>query len=108
MSYSKLARTSDPITSHEAAAGIGPKLTVRAKQFLEGLEKLGQATANEVAVSVAGGNIGLVGSIRRRASDLDEIGLIRVCGRRVCRITGKVVSLYELVPQKKKQLELFQ
>ncbi|AMV31282.1 hypothetical protein VN12_04135 [Pirellula sp. SH-Sr6A] len=107
MAYSKLARTSDPMTSHDAAAGIGLKLTARAQQFLAGLEKLGQATANEVAVSVAGGNIGLVGSIRRRASDLDELGLIRVCGRRVCSVTGKPVSCYEIVPQKKTQLELF-
>lgn len=90
-----LARTSDPETSKCAAVEAKAKLTQRCQQFLDGLRDLGQATANEVAVHVAGGNIGLVGSIRRRASDLHEKMIIRAVGRRPCKVTGKPVTVYE-------------
>jgi hypothetical protein len=92
---SQLARTSDPETSKCAAIETKSKLTQRCQQFLDGLRILGQATANEVAVFVAGNNIGLVGSIRRRASDLQAMGLIRVIDRRKCKVTGKAVTVYE-------------
>ena len=94
---SRLARASDPETSQCAAVQTATKLTHRCQQFLDGLRILGQATANEVAVFVAGGNIGLVGSIRRRASDLHKHNLTRVVTRRACKVTGKPVSVYEIV-----------
>ena len=92
---SQLARTSDPPTSQLSAIETTAKLTQRCQQFLGGLRILGQATANEVAVFVAGGNIGLVGSIRRRASDLQAKGIIEIVDRRECRVTGKRVHVYE-------------
>jgi hypothetical protein len=93
---SRLARVTDPETSQCAAVETTAKLTQRCQQFLDGLRLLGQATANEVAVFVAGQNIGLVGSIRRRASDLHDKQIIRVVGRRECKVTGKPVSVYEI------------
>lgn len=92
-----LVRSSDPVSSHDAASEVSTKLTVRCQQFLDGLRSLGQATANEVAVAVAGGNIGLVGSIRRRASDLQASGHIRIVDRRECKVTSKRVHVYEIV-----------
>lgn len=94
-----LVRSSDPVSSHDAASEVSTKLTVRCQQFLDGLRSLGQATANEVAVHVAGGNIGLVGSIRRRASDLHASGRIRIVDRRECRVTGKRVHVYEIAEE---------
>ena len=91
-----LSRQQDPETSVEAARDIEPKLTIRCQQFLKGLSQLGQATANEVGVHVAGSNVGLIGSIRRRASDLHADGLIRIVDRRECRVTGKRVHVYEV------------
>ena len=91
------SRVSDPETSRQAAREIDPKLTIRCQQFLSGLLQLGQATANEVGVHVAGSNVGLIGSIRRRASDLYADGLIRIVDRRECRVTGKRVHVYEVV-----------
>ena len=93
------ARATDPATSEQAAKEIGTKVTVRCTQFLHGLEKLGRATANEVANQVAPDNPGLFGSIRRRASDLDRLGVIRVVDRRRCNVTGKMVSVYEVARQ---------
>jgi hypothetical protein len=94
---SLLARTTDPETSKDSASETTPKLTQRCQQFLDGLTLLGQATANEVAVFVAGQNIGLVGSIRRRASDLHAAGLVRIVDRRHCKVTGKRVHVYEVI-----------
>ena len=91
---SRLARVADPETSQLSAIETTAKLTQRCQQFLDGLRLLGQATANEVAVFVAGQNIGLVGSIRRRASDLHAAGLVEIVDRRECRITGKRVHVY--------------
>lgn len=96
MAINELVRNSDPQSSHDAAVAITPKLTMRCKQFLDGLRQLKQATANEVGALVAQDNIGLVGSIRRRASDLHRDGLIRVVGRRNCKVTGKPVTVYEV------------
>lgn len=92
-----LSRQQDPETSRVAAKEIETKLTFRCQQFLSGLLQLGQATANEVGVHVAGSNVGLIGSIRRRASDLHAAGLIRIVDRRECRVTGKRVHVYEVV-----------
>jgi hypothetical protein len=94
---SRLARVNDPETSQLSAIETTAKLTQRCQQFLDGLRLLGQATANEVAVFVAGQNIGLVGSIRRRASDLQAKGVIRIVDRRECQVTGKRVHVYEIV-----------
>lgn len=93
---SRLARVSDPETSQFAAVQTATKLTQRCQQFLDGLRLLGQATANEVAVFVAGQNIGLVGSIRRRASDLHAAGLVEIVDRRECKVTGKRVHVYRV------------
>ncbi len=90
-------RASDPQTSFEAAEGIVKKLTARCSQFLVALDKLGDASANEVAFQVAPDNMGLFGSIRRRASDLHRMGFIQVVDRRACQITGKPVSIYRKV-----------
>lgn len=88
------ARVSDPATSKIAADEIKPKLTERCQQFLDGLQVLGTATANEVAKQVAPDDFGLFGSIRRRASDLHKAGVIEVIDRRACGVTGKFVSVY--------------
>lgn len=90
------ARATDPIPSEIAAQDVAPKLTLRCNQFLTALKKLGRATANEVAMQVAPDNPGLFGSIRRRASDLDKLGVIAVVDRRACGVTGKYVSVYEV------------
>jgi hypothetical protein len=91
------SRISDPETSQVAEQTLAPKLNQRCQQFLGAIRKLGRATANEVAQQVAPDNPGLFGSIRRRASDLHKIGVIRVSDRRRCTVTGQYVSEYEVV-----------
>jgi hypothetical protein len=88
------SRATDPQTSAIGANELKPKLTIRCNQFMVALEKLGTATANEVARQVAPDNMGLFGSIRRRASDLHAWGKIEIVDRRKCDVTGKMVSVY--------------
>ena len=95
----QLSRQSDPATSRKAAREIAPKANLRSKQFLDALKKLGQASANEVAMQVAPDNHGLFGSVRRRASDLYASGEIKIIGKRKCNVTGKEVNVYEVVQQ---------
>lgn len=92
----QLARQCDPSTSRKAASEIKAKLPNRFEQFLTGLRALGQATSNEVAEHVAPGNFGLFGSVRRRASDALARGMIRVVGKRPCKVTGKEANVYEV------------
>lgn len=90
------ARRSDPSTSKHASQDIKRVINERCQQFLTGLMQLGRATANEVALHVSGDNRGMHDSIRRRASDLVAMGLIRKVGVRPCAVTGKCVSEYEV------------
>lgn len=90
------SRSCDPATSTQAASEIEPRLTARAKQFLQGLNLIGgTGTAREVASSVADG-IALHDSIRRRATDLVRLGLIQEIEARVCRVSGKKATVYRL------------
>lgn len=89
------ARSTDPATSHQAAAEIGTVLTELQTQFLAGLRELGQATSNEVAAHVAQ-EFARRNTLRRRASDLVGIH-IRAVGTRKCHITGRAATVYELI-----------
>lgn len=88
------SRLCDPVTSIHAEIEVSPRLTIRAKQFLQGLESLGGcATAREAAAVVAD-SIALHDSIRRRASDLVKLGVIQEIEPRVCRVSGKRATVY--------------
>lgn len=90
------ARKVDPVTSKIGAIGIAQKLNPLCMEFLGRLGELGPSTAKEVAVSITT-DFGRVESLRRRASDLEAIGLIRVVGVRKCKVTGKTAQVYEVV-----------
>jgi hypothetical protein len=90
------ARASDPVTSRLAAKNIQPKLSNLHRQFLNKLLELGQATSNEVAMSISNEHA-RINSLRRRASDLVEDGLVREVGHRVCSRTNNRATVYEVV-----------
>ena len=102
-----IARRTDPVTSHKAAAEMAPKLRGLKKLFYETLKKWGNIprTANEVAARVyqyhSGETFENVGakreSLRKRAGELVKAGLIRECGDRPCRVNGKQATTYEVI-----------
>lgn len=77
----KIARDSDPVTSHKAARQIAGAIGGKQRQFLDRLAAIGQpSTANEVADGVE--------SIRKRARELVRDGHLVSTGSRPCRKTG--------------------
>lgn len=90
----KLSRKADPVTSQVAAEETRVKLNELQRAFLQALHRLGRGTAMEVAASCEGHS---TESIRKRAHELRNKGLIRVCDQRRCRVTGKQAQVYEEV-----------
>ena len=94
--WAKRARASDPETSKEAAIETRVSVAIRRSQFLEGLTRCGGlATAREAASQIANGNITLHDSIRKRAKELEKLGLIRAVGSRLCSVSGHSATVYE-------------
>ena len=91
-----IARESDPETSHAGAAHVRPKLVGLRLAFVETLRSLGRATANEVAAAAVGAGLVLnAESLRKRARELVDLGLIRVVGSRPCSVTGCAADVFE-------------
>lgn len=91
------ARQGDPATSKEAAQEIAAKHTRLEQEFLQVLRELGEATSNEVAVLIAEGNVGRIGTMRRRASDLLRKRSVVALEPRNCQVTGKKATVYRVV-----------
>lgn len=89
--FEKLAREDDPPTSKAAAKEIGPKVKQLQKAFLDALKNLGRpSTAREIGERAK--QIGLHGeseSVRKRAKELERLGVIKTFGTRKCQVTGK-------------------
>ena len=95
----QLARQSDPLTSRMAAEEIKPKVSQLQQAFLAALKDLGggPATAREVAERAK--EMGLhrePESIRKRASELEDMRLIQVVEVRRCSVTNKVAETWRL------------
>jgi hypothetical protein len=93
----RIARKSDPATSHKAAAEVN--LNLAQVRFVNGLRLLpgSQGTAQEVAALVASLAEIRTETIRKRAKELVNAGVIADAGTRPCRITGKSATVYRLV-----------
>ena len=95
----KMMRRTDPIQSKIAAEQIVPKLNKVQSAFIQGLRMLPpSATAREVAelVKSTGGATCEIETIRKRAGELEDMGLIKPSGVRACRVTGKLAEAFEV------------
>ena len=95
----QLARQDDPPTSKQAAEEIRPSIGKLQAAFLAALKDLGggPATAREVAERAK--EMGLhrePESIRKRASELEDMRLIQVVEVRRCSVTNKVAETWRL------------
>ena len=96
-----LARSKDPETSKQGAAGIQKQLGGMHHTFLRCLRELGPSTSNEVAERCTA-NFAKRNTYRRRASDLISYRFfggpkIRIVGTRVCKVSGKNATVYEVI-----------
>jgi hypothetical protein len=88
-----IARGGDKATSQIAAREVQPKLGRLRLAFMSSLGELRQGTANEVA-KYSGWTT--TESVRKRAKELVQSGLIVECGVRPCIITGKMATVYKI------------
>lgn len=94
-----LARQSDPVTSQAAAEDIRPKLSGLREAFVLALADLGggPCTAREVAERAR--EMGLhreTESVRKRASELEGLGLIQCQELQRCKHTGRPAEGWKL------------
>ena len=94
-----MARSSDPVTSHESAESIDLKATKAA--LLDGFDFYGTkgATAREAAAAGAERHMDME-SVRKRYTNLLAEGKIEARGKRKCLISGKTATVYFLVTEK--------
>lgn len=102
----KRSRRSDPTTSKQAAGKVD--LAGNKKLFFETLKVIGKThprTAYEVAAAALPYSSSLSvaktskdrETLRKRALDLVRLGLIRECGKRMCRVNVNECMTYEVV-----------
>lgn len=85
-------------TRRESYIDIQPKRRVRYEEILDRLDE--PKTAKEIAVELY--DLGIIPSTERnytapRLTELEKRGIVRVIGKRKCKQTGKMVSIYEKV-----------
>ena len=97
----KIARASDPDTSHDAAAEMLPKLSALESRMADVWRQNGPLTANEAADIAAlteytqslGAN---AETYRKRYDALLKKNRIVADGKKRCRISGKLATVYRI------------
>ena len=96
-----IVRKSDPETSHAAAEFVRPKLSEVEGRMLRMFEQLGKpSTALEAAgecMACCDTNGTNRETHRKRYTGLLAKGYIRKCGKKQCRLTGQLVTAYEVI-----------
>ena len=101
----KIARDSDPETSHTAAAELLPKLGRLEARLLSAFKKWPK-TAREAAEDASrlfnclSGEHTETDTYRKRYTGLLKKDRIESAGTKVCRVTGKTVTAYKLKESK--------
>lgn len=89
------ARTCDPQTSKLSAAATKQVATGLRAVFVHQIREHGPCTANEAVASFE--NAHYAESVRKRASECERLGAVRVVGTRACRVTGSQARVFEVV-----------
>ena len=91
-----IARSSDPITSHQSAAETEVKLGTIKAAVLDILQMTPEPmTAQEAALASVKIYGGMTETYRKRCHELVNDGLATECGFRPCQITGKNAQTFK-------------
>jgi hypothetical protein len=96
----QLARASDPPTSQAAAEDIRPKLSGLREAFVLALADLGGGPATAREIGERAREMGLhreTESVRKRASELEGLGLIQCQELQRCKHTGRPAEGWRLL-----------
>jgi hypothetical protein len=96
----KIARDSDPITSHVAAANTESSLSGLRAKFAEGVARCGGSATAKEAANAMSRNPELAESIRKRAKECVERGYVTCEGVRRCQVSGHSCSVYHSIKSK--------
>lgn len=96
----KVARDSDPITSHVAAANVESSLSGLRAKFAEGVARCGGSATAKEAANAMSRNPEVVESIRKRAKECVELGYVRCDGTRRCNVSGHSCMVYHTLKSK--------
>lgn len=91
------ARRSDPATSKLSAVATKQVATGLRAVFTHQVAKHGPCTANEAVEEFE--NPHYSESVRKRASECEALGTVRVVGTRACTVTGRSAQVYEAIEQ---------
>ena len=85
---------------------IKPKRKIRYEQILDRL-MTGEKTAKEIAVELF--DLQLIPSTERnytapRLTELEQMGIVEVVGKKKCNYTGKMVAIYKITQEGFEQL----
>ena len=94
----KIARDSDPDTSHDAAAEMLPTLSTLEGFMLESFAVCGPQTANEAAefAGILARGCANHETLRKRYTGLLAKSRITSDGKKKCNITGKLATVYRI------------
>jgi hypothetical protein len=90
------ARATDPETSHLGAMSIESKLSGLRRKFAETCRRIGGGTAQEIAAEACDCPREAE-SIRKRAKECVDLGLVKITHLRKCKVTGSLAMVYEVV-----------
>ena len=87
---------------------IKPKRKIRYEQILDRLIT-GEKTAKEIAVELF--DLQLIPSTERnytapRLTELEQMGIVKVVGKKKCNYTGKMVAVYKITQEGFEQLNM--
>ncbi len=87
---------------------IKPKRKIRYEQILDRL-MTGEKTAKEIAVELF--DLQLIPSTERnytapRLTELEQMGIVEVVGKKKCNYTGKMVAVYKITQEGFEQLNM--
>jgi hypothetical protein len=90
------ARASDPQTSKDGAAKVSLKGDGLRALFVMGIKRLGgKATAKEISEAMSNNNV-KAESIRKRAKECCDLGMVEVVGTRKCKVSGENCQVYSV------------
>lgn len=95
-SSAPIARSSDPITSHQSAADTEPKLKKHQAAVLGILQASDHPMTAQEAAAVAVARLGgMTETYRKRCHELVGNGKAEECGFRPCTVTGKNAQTFK-------------
>ena len=85
-----ISRKSDPITSHKSAVEIELRINTLQSFVFQAIKNAPKPiTANEAAREAAKQYVANIETFRKRVRELVRMDLVKECGDRKCKVTGK-------------------